>query len=145
MVNDFLTLHDLSLKPRLPKWKTITKICPVCDGEFKTKKDHPREKITCSISCANTHFRSGEDNPNYKKYSQNNYRRICFQHHKKECIICGETNVVAAHYFDENHSNNNPENLIPVCPTHHVYLHTIKLKPLIFNRVLEYRKSFINQ
>jgi hypothetical protein len=98
----------------------IEKVCPVCGTKFTTPKSKP--STTCSHGCANTYFRSGENNGMYKK--GNNYRTICFIHHKKECIVCGENKIVAVHHYDENHNNNDPANLVPLCPTHHQYIHS---------------------
>jgi len=111
--------------------------CPVCNGVKNNLKNY-----TCSNSCANTYFRSGINNPNFNEYSPTAYVKICFSHHKKECIICGENNIVAVHHYDENHSNDSPENLIPLCPTHHQYFHS-KYRSLIENKVDEYRNDFI--
>jgi hypothetical protein len=41
-----------------------------------------------------------------------------------------------------NKKNNNPENLIPMCATHHVYWHS-KHRHLIKDRVEKYRNEFI--
>ncbi len=111
------------------------KICPVCEKVFYT------ESTTCSYSCANTYFRSGINNPVFNRYSKNSYITICFSFHKKECIICGENKIVAVHHFDENHANNKPDNLIPLCPTHHQYFHS-KYKYLIEEQVIAYRNAF---
>ena len=126
------------------KYKRIVKQCPVCGKEFKTKAGHKREKTTCSYACSNTYFRSGKDNPNWKEYTYEGkeYRTICFAHHKKECIICGEKNVVAVHHYDCNNKNNDPENLIPLCMTHHVYIHSNQFAPLIEEQVKAYIEEF---
>lgn len=112
------------------------KICPVCEAVFYTTA------TTCSNSCANTHFRSGINNPNYNADSNTAYIRICFSFHKKECIICGESNIVEVHHFDEDHTNNSPENLIPLCPTHHQYFHS-KFRDVVSTRIITYRDNFI--
>lgn len=119
LVNDMLIKHDLTFISNLCKYKTITKTCPVCSTEFETKEHS--NKTTCSYSCSNTHFRSGVNNGNW---TGDNYRAICFEHHEKKCIVCGEDKIVAVHHLDENHSNNDPANLIPLCPTHHQYWHS---------------------
>lgn len=110
------------------KYETIKKSCPVCKKMFKTQNGHKREKITCSHSCSNTHFRSGKDNPNYKhggfRLGHNIYQSICFKEHGKKCLVCGESKIVAAHHVDGNHNNNDPMNLVPLCPTHHIYIHS---------------------
>lgn len=105
------------------RYEKIKKTCPICLSEFTASKNSPREKITCSYSCANTHFRSGENNSRWKA-GGNSYRIICFIHHKKECIICKEDRVVEVHHYDCNKSNNHPNNLIPLCPNHHQFFHS---------------------
>lgn len=107
------------------------RVCPVCDSSFEVRKTEA--KITCSYGCSNTHFRSGINNGSHSKAladedksknSQRNYRTICFHYHDKKCVVCNEDKIVAVHHYDENHYNNNPENLIPMCPTHHQYMHS---------------------
>lgn len=66
--------------------------------------------------------------------------RKCFDYHGKKCIICGEENIVAVHHFDSNHQNNDINNLIPLCPTHHTYCHS-KYYRLIKDRVEQYHFS----
>lgn len=146
LIKNYILLHNLStdhfdLKKHSRKYKVITKTCPVCANTFIAQKNHPREKQTCSRACSNTHFRSGKNNPNYKEDNQINYRSLCFRYHKKECIVCKEQNIVAVHHYDENHNNNNIFNLIPLCPTHHVYIHS-EFKYLIQNIVDSYIENF---
>ena len=119
--------------------KNIT-LCPVCDEPIKNY----RTATTCSYGCSNTLFRSGENNPNWKDDGDRGYRFVCFKYHKKECIVCGEDKIVAVHHFDENKSNNKPENLMPLCPTHHVYWHS-GYRPEIEEKVLAYRSWFKKQ
>lgn len=108
------------------------KECPNC------KKMHSKEGITCSYACSNSHFRSGENNPNWKNTS---YRSTCFLHHEKKCIVCGEEKIVAVHHMDENRKNNNPSNLVPLCPTHHQYIHS-RYRDEVLPIVEEYMKNF---
>lgn len=91
------------------------KECPVC------KKLYSKKGATCSYSCSNTYFRSGKNNPNW---SDSNYRTTCFQEHGKKCIVCGEEKIVTVHHINEDHSDNRVENLVPLCPTHHQYVHS---------------------
>lgn len=121
---------------KLPR---VTKQCPVCEKEFETFEDHhPKSKTTCSIACSNTYFRSGRNHPNWKEDS---YRTTCFLHHERLCVVCGEHRVVEVHHLDENRENNDPTNLVPLCPTHHRYWHS-KYKPLIESIVLSYVAEF---
>ena len=119
-------------------YEPIEKDCPICGTKFTTGKDSPREKITCSHSCANSYFRSGVNNPNWK---ENSYRSTCFHFHKKECIVCGESKIVEVHHLDENNKNNSPNNLIPLCPTHHQYWHS-RYKEEIEQIVIDYITEF---
>ncbi len=140
--NDFVLKEKIDikhLKSKPSKYNIEIKICPVCESEFETKIGHRDEKTTCSHSCSNTHFRSGSLNPNW---NDDTYRTTCFKYHKKECIICGENKIVAVHHYDENRKNNNPNNLIPMCPTHHQYVHS-KYKNDVILKVDEYRNYFI--
>lgn len=127
------------LNPLQPNqiYPKIEKECPVCSKEFSTVDGGAEEKFTCSYACSNTYFRSGKDNG---QYTGKAYRTICFEHNKKECIICGEDKIVAVHHYDENHNNNEPSNLIPLCPTHHQYLHS-RYKYLIQDKVDKYQKE----
>jgi len=103
--------------------------CPVCSTWFYGRG------TTCSKSCSNTFFRSGQNHPNWK---QDSYRTTCFQHHEKKCVVCGEQNIVEVHHLDEDKQNNSPENLIPLCPTHHQYWHSNhkeKVESIVMNYV----------
>lgn len=124
----------------------IKKICPVCGKEFYTPTaEKGKNKICCSYSCSNTYFRSGENNGVYKGSNlsgRNSYITICFRHHPHKCCVCGEENIVAVHHYDGNHNNNEISNLIPLCPTHHCYIHS-RFKNKIQDKVDEYRNNFL--
>lgn len=130
------------------------KECEICKEKFfpyKHKKNKSPQK-TCGTSCANKlrNFKS-INHPNHKKSKHFGlkefvisgflYRSICFEHHKKECVVCGENIIIDVHHLDENKKNNNPENLIPLCPNHHVYWHS-KNRHLIEHKVMEYLKKW---
>lgn len=123
------------------KYKIVIKDCPVCKDKFETKIGHPREKETCSRSCANTYFRSGDSNPNWK---EDTYRTTCFQYHDHKCVVCDENKILDVHHYDGNRENNKKENLIPLCPTHHRYWHS-KYRNIIEKLVNDYRDKFISK
>jgi hypothetical protein len=128
-----LPLHEQScyLNP-----KNI-RLCPVCQDPIKNYKSHNKNKpdnVTCSYKCSNKYFRTGPSNGNWK---DERYQSTCFHFHKKECVVCGENNIVEVHHLDENHNNNSPSNLIPLCPTHHRYWHS-RYKHLIEDKVKTY-------
>ena len=91
------------------------KECPVCCTK------HTKSGTTRSYSCSNSHFRRGNNHPDRKIKT---YRHICFDAHGKKCIVCGEEKIVAVHHLNHDRSDNSPENLVPLCPTHHQYVHS---------------------
>jgi hypothetical protein len=118
------------------KYESVEKICPVCKAVFTTNKGHAREKTTCSLSCSNTYFRSGENNPNWKdERSDWGYRKLCFSRWPKKCILCNFDMVVEVHHLDENHHNNDESNLVPLCPNHHRAIHTKKFGQAVKNQI----------
>jgi hypothetical protein len=125
--------HKAAINKFNRKWEVITKPCPVCNTLFETKKNHPREKFTCSHSCSNTHFAIRRNNPKNWK----NYRTICFKHWEKKCILCGFDKVVEVHHLDYNNKNNNKDNLVPVCPNHHQMIHTNEWGEQTVNEIKE--------
>jgi len=59
-----------------------------------------------------------------------NYRRIAFEHHERKCAECGATEKVEVHHRDGDRTNNDPENLLPLCKRHHSMLHRSGLNGL---------------
>jgi len=150
-VDKLINEHQLDIshfdggKSKRIKYRLIEKECPICGSFFKTQLGHRNEKTVCSHSCSNTYFRSGKDNPNYKNDDELTgiikYVTICFRYHEKKCVYCGETNIVTVHHYDGNKNNNNPENLIPLCPTHHQYWHS-RFRKIVKPKIDEYVKNF---
>lgn len=70
------------------------------------------------------------------------YTEICWRYHAKECVVCGEHRIVAVHHHNGHHWDNRPENLVPLCPTHHTYWHS-EHRHLIEERVNEYVTRFV--
>ena len=104
--------------------------CATCGTRFyKTPSRIAKSKsglFFCNRKCKDSAQRIGgisEVIPSHYGTTKN-YRTICFRHHEKKCIVCGEEGIVSVHHYDENHDNNDPSNLVPLCPTHHVYIHS---------------------
>lgn len=125
------------------KHPIVEKKCPNCGIDFMTQDSGKKARVFCSQLCSNIahgiEYR-GKNHPNWNG-GGSYYTDICFRSHKKECIICGEQNVVDVHHFDRNRKNNNIENLVPLCPTHHRYMHR-KCRVLIIDAVVEYIEKF---
>lgn len=113
----------------------IEKQCDFCGKKYITNS-RPNAKKACSRSCSNKLIPRGRSKDN----EISNYRTICFKSNFKSCVVCGETKIVAVHHFDENHENNSIENLIPLCPTHHTYMHS-RYKCEILDKVESFRKN----
>lgn len=87
--------------------------------------------VFCSHSCAasynNSHYRTGENNPNWNNFGSS-YKRKAKEAYKPKCVICDESDedVLEVHHLDNNHSNNDLDNLIILCSNHHKKLHRRK-------------------
>jgi len=112
-----------------------TKICECCGKDFpwegrKNTKAYKRARF-CTRSCANNRQAWWNDNAT-------GYRTIAFRYWPKQCMICGFDKIVAIHHNDNNHSNNDPNNLIPLCPNHHEMIHSKwknEVQPLVDNLI----------
>ncbi len=113
------------------------KLCKQCNEPIKK---YMHTKGTCSRSCSNIYFSPSRTKP--EKFTK--YRPICFHYHEKKCIVCSEDIAVIVHHNDRDHGNTDPENLIPLCPNHHFYVHNIKHKHLVQPVIDEYIKKFKN-
>jgi hypothetical protein len=56
--------------------------------------------------------------------------------------VCGERKIVAVHHANGNHNDNRPENLIPICPTHHAYVHS-RYAAEVLPIIEEYREQWL--
>jgi len=111
------------------------RFCPICDRPIKNYKTSK----TCGYSCSNKFTRRGVGlNPKVTSA-----RTICFNNHIKKCVICKEFRIVSVHHYDKDKDNNNPENLIPLCPTHHQYMHS-GYRSFIEKKVKKYIQDFIS-
>jgi len=97
------------------------KTCACCGnafvyvGRLKTKA-FAASKF-CSRGCAN-------NRSEWWKSNATQYRTIALQNHEHQCVVCGFDKIVAIHHIDENKKNNDPRNLIPLCPNHHEMVHS---------------------
>lgn len=133
----FSSLTKANHEPTCWKHPSNKRICASCGEPFFPKHNRTAQQC-CSHGCSNTYFRSGTDNGNWKK---DKYTTTCFKYHEKKCVCCSEQNIVAVHHFDEDRENNDPRNLIPLCPTHHQYVHS-KFKHLVLPKILRYIERF---
>ena len=122
--------------------RTVSISCSHCGKKFDVMLHDKDKRKFCSLGCANQKIRGAAlGKHDAELLGEKRFRLICFRYHKKECIICGESNIVSVHHYDENHENNEPKNLIPLCPTHHCYMHSAHRK-LIQDKVVDYYNKF---
>ena len=111
----------LKVDKRYGEIKKHQKVCSCCGEEFifEGRLNTKKYDLTkyCSRSCANNRQEWWNENATH-------YRTIALQNHDEKCAICGFDKIVAIHHIDENKKNNNPKNLIPLCPNHHEMVHS---------------------
>lgn len=118
-------------------------ICDVCSRHFYVDSrkgifDH-NKKYHCSRNCANS--KGGVARSKIlEENGELHYKSIAAKYHEIICIICGEDKIVAIHHYDNNHHNNDPKNLVPLCPTHHGYVHS-RYNYLVIDKINEYVKN----
>ena len=131
-------------KNRQPKKPNVN--CSACGKKFykseSKKRNSKSGRFFCSRDCKDQSQRVGGIEEIMPSHYGTAYRKICFTHHKKECVVCGEDKIVAVHHYDENHHNNDPNNLVPLCPTHHQYVHS-KHKHLVIEKIDKWKKDNI--
>lgn len=118
--------------------------CDTCRSTFTVTERElqfpTKEKYYCGIKCANSVGGKSKAKKYYIPDESAGYVRIAWRYHERKCVVCGEDKIVAAHHYNEDHQDNRPENLIPLCPTHHQYMHS-RHKPLIEEKVKDYLKN----
>lgn len=68
------------------------------------------------------------------------YKNVCWEYNEKKCIICDESLIVAVHHINENHNDNRPDNLAPLCMNHHSYIHS-RHKGLIIDKIKKWHNN----
>ncbi len=116
-------------------WKPRIIICKRC------RKEKPHHQKGYCNNCSNLLF-------HYDHIKRHNYRKwhnIDLETHRKitaMCIICGFDKIVDLHHLDRDHKNNNPSNLVGLCPNHHKMSHMYAHKEEIAQALRE--KGFEN-
>jgi predicted nucleic acid-binding Zn ribbon protein len=114
---------------------TNKKECSICGTSIKNYNINK----TCSRKCGALLNKINKEN---KNDTSSDYRNICFRNHGKKCIICNEDLIIEVHHINGNRTNNTPENLIPLCSTHHQYIHHIVYYYIIKECIDEYLIQF---
>lgn len=116
------------------KTKKVKCFCAHCGKEIWKDpaeiKNSKSGNVFCNKSCAcsynNSHFRLGENNPNWKGgQCVSSYTTTAYRTYIHECVICGcsDKEMLDVHHIDCNRENNDPDNLIILCANHHAKVH----------------------
>ena len=111
-------------------WKPSKIICKRCKEE---KSYHGRG--LCS-GCYSSVFQI----ENVKAYNRRKLHHIdntLYQKITSQCILCGFDKIIDLHHLDHNHENNNPSNLVGLCPNHHKMLHHRSFQQDIYTQLIK--------
>ena len=148
MVNEIIDLYNSGMKMRdVAKQLNIShhkvsKVLKECGVKIRIRNDYGNPAQAPDFAervISKRRSYAGENNPNYKDGFDGDkaYRKICFKYHPKKCCICGFDHIVEVHHMDCNKNNNNPDNLIPLCPNHHRMFHS-RYRQLVSPLIEEY-------
>lgn len=116
--------------------------CPIC-GQILEDENNG---ICCCFACQQIFESEGVRFLIPEKW----YRKICFNKHPHKCVCCNEYIILDVHHYNKKRTDNYPSNLVPLCPTHHRYMHTRKQRnnPVVIlmrKKVYEYVEEFISK
>lgn len=101
--------------------------CSTCSGDMAVTERPSKFDLSaeyyCSRSCSNS-VGGKRKAQIYHTDDTAHYRIVAFRHHEKKCVCCGFDKIVAVHHVDENHNNNDPKNLVVLCPNCHATYHS---------------------
>ncbi|MFA5061193.1 MAG: HNH endonuclease signature motif containing protein [Candidatus Pacearchaeota archaeon] len=112
------------------KYTPKIQICKRC------KRKMPIHAKGLCAGCYNSVFQV-EKNKAYIHRKAHNVDLKTYRKVTKECVICGFNRIIDLHHIDTNKQNNNPKNLIGLCPNHHRMIHNINFRPELFKILKE--------
>lgn len=125
---NFKKLQQERLDRQYGKIEVHEKNCEACKSIFYWKGRINTKYFLDARFCSKSCSCSVGGKAKKAKYEKqpNCYRKIAFNVHEKKCIICGHDKIVAIHHYDHDKNNNDPKNLVPLCPNHHEMYHSKK-------------------
>lgn len=122
---------------------TFRVTCSTCSTKFEVEEREnlfpSKQHYYCSRSCSN----SVGGTAKALKYHPDeiaHYKAVLLRYHKHKCLVCGFDKIIDAHHVDENHDNNDPKNLVPICSNHHRMFHS-RFRSEIEPKITEYIKE----
>lgn len=140
---EYYYLHRAELLERnhkryVPKKKIYRRECNWCNNNFKTNYSWQK---SCCLQCQLKFTRLKKHNKYLQNAESNKLRRrindakrlygIGYEEYcdlTKECCIddCTITEIIDLHHKDGNKQNGGKDNLVGLCPTHHMMIHRLK-------------------
>jgi hypothetical protein len=136
----FLKTNNIEFKNHTQKTKELeARNCAYCGTEFFVSVHNKNEYkvLTCSHACSGAYPEFISNRVVAKIGEAKSYPIVAKRAGLNCCCICGESEVLDIHHLDEDRYNNDISNLVPICPTHHAYIHRGK-SDLIFSTLIEY-------
>ena len=149
MFQEFKEKNSLRAKQtadsKFGKLKKFKVLCSTCSTQFEVQERehlHPsKQRYFCSRKCSNSvggTAKALKHHPDEKAH----YKTVLRRHHKHQCIVCGFDKIIDAHHVDMDHNNNDPNNLVPLCPNHHRLVHS-RWQEEVQPHIDQYIKSFM--
>jgi hypothetical protein len=121
--NKLKQLSKIRFDLKLGEIKNFDVECACCKTIFiveEREKQFPsRKEYYCSRKCSNSIGGKAKRD----KHGITQYSTIAKKYYKEQCIVCGFDEIVDVHHIDRDRENNNPKNLVFLCPNHHYVLH----------------------
>lgn len=105
-------------------YKTPSQVKLSKSGLFFCCREHKDKSQVIGGSIAPKHYGNCK-----KMISSKSYRKKAFSTYANECNDCGwneYVDVLVVHHIDGNRNNNELENLVILCPTHHYVRHYLE-------------------
>lgn len=115
------------------------KQCPECGNAFMPGKYTAHKQIYCSLDCRKkainkAHYKSGMDGAKKRNTYKQIFREVrpqVLERDCNKCVICGSTEKLHAHHWDNSggteQANNDLSNLVTMCDVCHYAIHNITL------------------
>lgn len=123
--------------------KRVPLECEVCGSVFEVPECNASRRVCCSYDCLSI-FQSGENSPRWKGGHSSYYgpswrkqRQKARERDDGECQVCGRSDDVHVHHIrpfrkfgvEKHEEANQLDNLVCLCPEHHVQWEGIPLRP----------------
>lgn len=90
------------------------------------------EAVKRQVDAIRKYHHCGRRKDKILKYDTSAYQK----RNSGECYVCKKSNcILDVHHVDEDHSNNNPQNLITLCRPHHSMIHSKNLDIIILDEI----------